>query len=355
MQPNYATQIEALLDIVYQNGASDLHLSVGRHPFIRVNGALNEIANYPVLTADDMIGMVTLMAGDEKSAKLAHLEEIDFAYNYGDKLRLRGNAYVQFGKVTLALRTIEKIRTLAELKLPDTLVQFTRAKQGFFLVVGPVGQGKSTTLAAMINAINTERREHILTIEHPIEYLHTEKQSIIDQREVGLDTVSFHSALESAFREDANVILVGEMQNPDTIATAVTAAETGHLVYSTLHTNSAAQTIDRIIDSFPPEQQDQVRVQLGSTLLGIFSQRLIPSLKGGRVAAYELLINTKAVATMIREGRTHEIDTAIETGSEHGMISMNRSLIDLVQRGEISIDDARLYTSNPDGLSGMIQ
>lgn len=355
MQSTYSTQIESLLDIVFQNGASDLHLSVGRHPFIRVSGSLNEVANYPELTADDMVGIVTLMAGQEKSAKLANLEEIDFAYNYGDKLRLRGNAYIQSGKITLALRTIEKIKTLTDLKLPQVLLQFTRAKQGFFLVVGPVGQGKSTTLAAMIDAINTERREHILTIEHPIEYLHIEKQSIIDQREVGLDTESFHTALESAFREDANVVLVGEMQNPDTIATAVTAAETGHLVYSTLHTNSAAQTIDRIIDSFPPEQQGQVRMQLSATLLGVFSQRLIPSLKGGRVAAYELLINTKAVATMIREGRTHEIDTAIETGTEHGMISMNRSLIDLVQRGEISIDDAKTYTSNPDGLSGMIQ
>ncbi len=355
MESNYATQVEALLDIVFQNGASDLHLSAGRHPFIRVQGALNEIANYPELTDDDMVGIVTLMAGAEKAERLAHLEEIDFAYNYADKIRLRGNAYVQSGKISLALRTIEKIRTLSDLKLPEALLQFTRAKQGFFLVVGPVGQGKSTTLAAMVDSINSERREHIVTIEHPIEYVHTEKQSIIDQREVGLDTQSFHAALESVFREDANVVLVGEMQNPDTIATAVTAAETGHLIFSTLHTNSAAQTIDRIIDSFPPEQQMQVRMQLASTLLGVFSQRLIPSLKGGRVVAYELLINTKAVATMIREGRTHEIDTAIETGSEHGMISMNRSLIDLVQRGEISIDDARLYTTNPDGLSGMIQ
>lgn len=355
MQSSFQQQVDALLDIVFQNGASDLHLSVGRHPFIRVNGALNEVTNFPELTPDDMVGIVTLVAGEEKSAKLANLEEIDFAYNYADKLRLRGNAYIQSGKVTLALRTIEKIRTLADLKLPQILLQFTRSKQGFFLVVGPVGQGKSTTLAAMIDSINTERREHILTIEHPIEYLHTEKQSIIDQREVGLDTESFHTALESAFREDANVILVGEMQNPETIATAVTAAETGHLVYSTLHTNSAAQTIDRIIDSFPPAQQEQVRVQLAATLLGVFSQRLIPSLKGGRVAAYELLINTKGVATMIREGRTHEIDTAIETGSEHGMISMNRSLIDLVQRGEISVDDARMFTTNPDGLTSMMQ
>lgn len=354
MEKNYLNFLELLLDNVYQNGASDLHLSVGRQPFIRVNGALNKVADHAVLTAEDMVGIVTLMAGEEKTSQLIHLREIDFAYRYGEKLRLRGNAFIQSGNISIALRTIEKIRSLADLKLPESLMQFTRAKQGFFLVVGPVGQGKSTTLAAMIDSINTERHEHILTIEHPIEYIHTEKQSIIDQREVGIDTESFHSALESAFREDVNVILVGEMQNPDTIATAVTAAETGHLVFSTLHTNSAAQTIDRIIDSFPPGQQDQVRIQLSSTLLGIFSQRLIPSLKGGRVAAYELLINTKAVATMIREGRTHEIDMAIETGTDHGMISMNRSLIELVRSGEISIDDARIYTTNPDGLSGMM-
>ena len=354
METNYANEIETLLDIVYQNGASDLHLSVGRHPFIRVNGALNEVQNYPELTADDMIGIVTILAGDEKSAKLVNLEEIDFAYNYGDKLRLRGNAYVQSGKITIALRTIQKIKTLSELRLPETLLQFVRAKQGFFLIVGPVGVGKSTTLAALIDVINSERREHIVTIEHPIEYIHPEKQSIIDQREVGLDTKSFHAALESAFREDVNVILIGEMQTPETIATAVTAAETGHLVLSTLHTNNAAQTVDRIIDSFPPEQEEQVRMQLSSVLLGIFSQRLIPSLKGGQVPAYELLINTKAVANVIREKRTQEIDTLIETGMEHGMISMNHSLIELVRAGEISIDDARMYSTNPTGLDGMV-
>lgn len=355
MEQNYQQELETLLDIVYQNGASDLHLSVGRHPFIRVNGALNPVSNYPELTADDMIGLVTILAGDEKAEKLVHSEEIDFAYAYGDKLRLRGNAYVQSNKISVALRTIQKIRTLSELRLPESLLQFARAKQGFFMVVGPVGVGKSTTLAAMIDVINSERREHIVTIEHPIEYLHPEKQSIIDQREVGLDTKSFHAALESAFREDVDVILVGEMQTPETIATAVTAAETGHLVFSTLHTNSAAQTVDRVIDTFPAEQQAQVRIQLAASLLGIFSQRLIPSLKGGQVPAYELLINDPAVANLIREGRTHEIDTLIETGAEHGMISMNRSLIELVRGGEISIDDARTFSTNPASLDGMMQ
>lgn len=355
MEQNYEQQIDTLLDIVYQNGASDLHLSVGRHPYLRVNGQLNPVANYPVLTADDMIGIVTQLAGEEKAARLVHLEEIDFAYDYGTRLRLRGNAFIQSGKISIALRTIQKIKTLSELRLPQSLLQFIRAKQGFFLVVGPVGSGKSTTLAALIDVINSERREHIMTIEHPIEYIHQEKQSIINQREVGIDTQSFHAALESAFREDVNVILVGEMQTPETIATAVTAAETGHLVLSTLHTNSAAQTVDRIIDTFPPEQEDQVRMQLSASLLGIFSQRLIPSLKGGLVPAYELLINTPAVSNLIREKRTHEIDTLIETGTEHGMISMNRSLIELVRAGEISIDDAKTYSTNPNSLESMIQ
>ncbi len=350
METNYQQQVETLLDIVYQNTASDLHISSGRHPFIRVNGELSEVATYPELTADDMIGLVTVLAGEEKATQLTEIVEIDFAYDYAGKLRLRGNAYIQSNRISIALRTISKIKTLAELHLPETLTEFARAKQGFFLVVGPVGSGKSTTLAAMIDLINSERREHIITIEHPIEYIHPEKQSIIDQREVGIDTKSFHAALESAFREDVNVILVGEMQNPETIATAVTAAETGHLVFSTLHTNNAATTVDRIIDSFPPEQQGQVRVQLAGSLLGIFSQRLIPSLKGGLVPAYELLLNTKATSNLIREGRTHEIDTIIETGSEHGMISMNRSLIELVRAGEISIDDAKKYSTNPDGL-----
>lgn len=354
METNYQQQIDTLLDIIYQNGASDLHISAGRHPLVRVNGALDSLMTYPQLTADDMIGIVTLLAGPEKAHQLLDLVEVDFAYDYQDRLRLRGNAYIQNGNISIALRTIQKIKTLSELRLPETLLQFTRAKQGFFLVVGPVGSGKSTTLAAMIDSINSERREHIVTIEHPIEYIHLEKQSIIDQREVGIDTQSFHQALESAFRQDVDVIMVGEMQTPETIATAVTAAETGHLVFSTLHTNSASQTIDRIIDAFPPQQQDQVRIQIASSLLGVFSQRLIPSLKGGQVPAYELLINTPAVGNLIREKRTHELETLIETGLDHGMISMNRSLIELVRQGEISIDDAKVYSTNPSGLENML-
>lgn len=350
METTYHDNLETLLDLVVQNGASDLHLGEGRHPFIRVNGELLPVVQYPILTKEDIAGLVSAMTSAENLKKIARLEEIDFAYDHQGKVRFRGNAYIQSGALACALRAIQDVKTLKELKLPDVLEQFTLQKQGFFLVVGPVGQGKSTTLAAMIDMINSTRKDHIVTIEQPIEYLHKEKQSIIDQREVQLDTTTFASALGSVFRQDVDVILVGEMRDPETIKTAVTAAETGHLVFSTLHTNSAAQTVDRIIDSFPAEQQDQVRIQLAGSLLGIFSQRLIPSQKGGLVPAYELLINTKAVANVIRENRTNEIDMMIETGSEHGMIDMNHSLLELVRSGDITLDEARSYSLNPQGL-----
>ena len=221
-------------------------------------------------------------------------------------------------------------------------------------MVGPVGQGKSTTLGAMIDLINNDQARNIVTIEDPIEHVYIPNKSIISQREVGIDTKDFNSALKSVFREDVNVIMIGEMRTPDTIATAVTAAETGHLVLSTLHTNNASQTIDRIIDSFPGDQQDQIRAQLAASLLGIFSQRLIPRITGGLIPAYELLLNTSAVSNLIREKRTHEIDVVIETSSESGMIDMNHSLIELVKRGEISIENAYQYSLNPKGLERMV-
>jgi twitching motility protein PilT len=238
--------------------------------------------------------------------------------------------------------------------LPQIISELARKKQGFFLVVGPVGQGKSTTLSAMVNLINNEQTRHIVTIEDPIEYVYIANKSIIDQREVGIDTKSFQDALKSVFREDVNVILIGEMRGPETISAAVTAAETGHLVLSTLHTNNASQTIDRIIDSFPGDQQDQIRTQLASSLLGIFSQRLIPRIAGGLVPAYELLLNNNAVSNLIREKRTHEIDVVIETGSEGGMVDMNHSLLELVRAGEISVENAYLYSLNPKGLERML-
>lgn len=354
MQNNYQQNLETLLELVIQNGASDLHLGEGRHPFIRTNGELTPIVQYPQLSKDDIVGMLGIMISPEALRKISNLQEVDFAYDFAGRVRFRGNVYIKSGTLAVALRAIQKVRTLQDLHLPDVLQQFIQPQQGFFLVVGPVGQGKSTTLAAMIDMINTTRKDHIVTIEHPIEYIHVEKQSIIDQREVELDTVSFADALSAVFRQDVDVILVGEMRDPETIKTAVTAAETGHLVFSTLHTNSASQTVDRIIDSFPAEQQDQVRIQLAGSLLGIFSQRLIPSQKGGLVPAFELLINTKAVANVIRENRTHEIDMLIETGTEHGMLSLNNSLLELVRSGDITLDEARTYSLNPQGLDQSI-
>jgi twitching motility protein PilT len=243
---------------------------------------------------------------------------------------------------------------MADLRLPPILADLARRKQGFFLVVGPVGQGKSTTLSAMLNVINNEQKRHIITIEDPIEHVYVANKSIVNQREVGIDTKDFHVALKEAFREDVNVIMVGEMRTPETIATAVTAAETGHLVLSTLHTNNASQTIDRIIDSFPGNQQDQIRAQLAASLLGIFSQRLVPRVAGGLIPAYELLLNNNAVANLIREKRTHEIDVVIETGSESGMVDLNHSLLELVRAGEISIENAYQYSLNPKGLERLI-
>jgi twitching motility protein PilT len=253
------------------------------------------------------------------------------------------------------LRAISnKILTLEELHLPKILETFARRKQGFFLVVGPVGEGKSTTLASMINMINLERKEHIVTVEDPVEYIFTEEKSIIEQREIRVDTDNFHSALRSMLRQDIDVGLIGEMRGPQTMAAAVTAAETGHLIFSTLHTNDAAQTIDRIIDTFPAAQQQQIRSQLASSLLGIFSQRLIPRISGGRIPAHELLINNNAVSSLIREGRSHEIGVIIETGSDQGMISMNRSLANLVREGEITPDNAYQYSNDPKALERLL-
>jgi len=270
-------------------------------------------------------------------------------------MRFRGNTYYRQGMLSIALRIIPRaIKTLAELNLPPILESFARKLQGFFLLVGPTGQGKTTTLASMIELINQTRAEHILTIEDPIEYIFESKRSIIDQREVRTDTLDFRDALTAMFREDMNVCLLGEMRDPDTISTAVTAAETGHLIFSTLHTNNASQTIDRIIDSFPAEQQDQIRIQLAGSLNGIFSQRLIPRISGGLIPACELLINNSAVSNLIRERRSHEIPTVIETGLSEGMIDMNRCLAELVRRGEITVESAYQHSLNPKILEKLI-
>ncbi|PIQ35637.1 MAG: type IV pili twitching motility protein PilT [Candidatus Yonathbacteria bacterium CG17_big_fil_post_rev_8_21_14_2_50_43_9] len=353
---NYKEEVEVIIARAISDGASDIHLSAGHYPTFRVSGNLVPLMNLAVLTPEDTMGMLTqIITPDFKERFLAD-KEIDFSYDFHNKGRFRGSAFYQKNAVSIALRAIPiQVKTISELNLPPILEMFTRKKQGFFLVVGPVGQGKSTTLASMLELINRERAEHIVTIEDPIEYLFNSQKAIIDQREVGIDTKDFRSGLQSVFRQDVDVIMIGEMRDLETISTAVTAAETGHLVLSTLHTNNASQTIDRIIDSFPGDQQSQIRVQLAESLVGIFSQRLVPRISGGLIPAYELLINNTAVSSLIREGRTHEIDIIIETGMKDGMIDMNRSLSELVLKGEITLETALLFSFNPKGLERMLQ
>lgn len=351
-----ADQLEELLDIVLKEGASDLHLTVGRRPGIRVSGGLVELANYPVLTADAAESLVGTMLSAAHKRRLEQERELDFSYAYRDRARFRVNVFFQRGFRGAALRLIPtQIRDFKTLNLPPILAEFCERPQGFFLAVGPTGHGKTTTLAAMVDYINHTRNDHVITVEDPIEYLFTSDRAIVDQREVGQDTESFGRALRSMFREDVDVVMIGEMRDPETMAAAVTAAETGHLVLSTLHTNNAAQTIDRIIDSFRADQQSQIRSQLASTLIGILSQRLLPRISGGLIPAVEVLIGTLAVRTLIRENKGHELDLVIETSSDEGMVSLNRSLMDLVRQSEVTLEQAVTYSLNPGELASLLR
>lgn len=353
---DYNKLVEELITFLVSQTGSDIHLSTGRKPSIRVAGQLLVLVNNEPFSQEGMLGILEVLIGKEKTEEFIKNKEVDFAFTStgNGKHRLRGNAFFQREKMSIVMRLIPKTETFQSLNLPPILQDLSMKQQGFFLVVGPVGQGKSTTMSAMINYINQQKATHIVTIEDPIEFVHFDERSIIDQREVGIDTKSFETALSSVFREDVNVIMIGEMRNPETIAAAVTAAETGHLVISTLHTNTASQTIDRIIDTFPATQQDQIRVQLANSLLGVFSQRLIPRISGGLIPAYALMINNDAIGNLIREKRTHEIDVVIETSSQLGMIDMNRSLLELVRKGEITIESAYQYSFNPKSLEQLL-
>lgn len=349
------TLLNELVEIVAKESASDLHLSEGRPPVIRVAGFLIPLSKIQVITKEDMEKLLAAVLTEPNKKEFQAKGEVNFSYAHSSDRRFRCNAFMALGKIGLAMRLIpSEVKSFEQLGLPPILETFARKQQGFFLVVGPVGVGKSTTLATMIETINRERLEHIVTIEDPVEYIFQPKKAIIDQREVKIDAPDFHSALEGIFRQDADIVMIGEMRDPETISTAVTAAETGHLVLSTLHTNNAAQTVDRIIDSFPPESQGQIRLQLSSSLLGIFSQRLIPRISGGLVPAYELLINNNAISNLIRDKRTHEISSVIETGSEEGMIDLNRCLAELVRRGEITAENAFRFSHNPRTLERLI-
>ena len=337
---------ELLIDAAKQN-ASDLHLAVGRHPTLRVDGALVPIEKEPQLTPETIDQLISALLTPEQKNKFLEKRQLDLAYSFEDKVRFRVNVYFQRGYMAASLRLIPgRIKTVEELGLLPILHEFSKLSQGFVLLVGPAGHGKSTTLAAILDEVNHNRTDHIVTIEDPIEYIFTQDRSIVSQREVGDDTPSFHAGLRTILRQDPDVIMIGEMRDSVSIATAMTAAETGHLVFSTLHTNSASQTIDRIIDSFSPEQQGQVVSQIASTMVGIVSQRLLPRLSGGRVPALEIMLVNPAIRNLIRERKIYQIDLVIETSLQEGMVTLNRSLANLVKNKEVSLENAELYSPN---------
>lgn len=341
--------LSQFFEVTIKNNASDLHLIAGNPPILRIDGKLNPLPSAAILDKDQVQSLCLSILNSEQKEFLTENKSIDFSYgfgggDYGDKGRFRINLYFQKGTLAGVFRLLPpKVKTIEELFLPQACHHFASLRQGLVLVSGPTGHGKSTTLAAMVNEINMTAQEHVITIEDPIEYVYPKGKSLISQRELGLDTLSWGESLRSALREDPDVVLIGEMRDPESIASAITIAETGHLVFSTLHTNSAAQTIDRIIDSFPENQQSQVRIQLSAALEGVISQRLIPKIEGGRIVASEVLIATNAVKSNIREAKTHLLDSIIETSQDVGMMSLESSLATLVKEGVVTFDVARSY------------
>jgi twitching motility protein PilT len=348
-------ELNKLLSIVLERDASDLHLQVGEPPIIRVDSALIRLDNYQVLSNDNISDLLDVLLRSTQKELFTKQMHADFSYAYKDNIRFRVNAFRQKGVLGIAMRLIpNRIKTLEELNLPTTFKSFTEKKQGLILVVGPTGHGKSTALASMINEINNSRAEHILTIEDPIEYLFTPNKSIVSQRELYVDTPSFDGALKAALREDINVVLVGEMRDLESMSAALTVAETGHLVFATLHTNDAAQSIDRIVDVFPSSQQPQIRSQLASVLSGIVSLRLLPKIGGGRIPAYEIMITNHAIRNVIRDNKIYEIPNIIHTTLEEGMVPLDKSLAFLVKQGQVDFETAQNYVMDKEYFLSLI-
>ncbi|MEI7758809.1 MAG: type IV pilus twitching motility protein PilT [bacterium] len=337
-------KIESILEEVVRRKASDLHIQVGLPPIMRVDGALIPIGGMTDLDSKTIEALIFSILDEEQKAILIKDKEFDFSFAFGDLGRFRVNLFHEKGNIAGAFRLLNNdIPSIEQLKLPPIIEKFSEFPRGLVLVTGPTGSGKSTTLAAMIHKINQEKAVHIITVEDPIEYTHRSIKSIIVQREVHYDTYSFSAALRSVLREDPDVVMLGEMRDLETIANAITIAETGHLVFATLHTNGAAQSIDRMIDVFPPHQQSQVRSQLSNILMAIVSQRLVPSVGGGRIPATEILVANPAVRNLIREGKIQQMEAIIQTGGEFGMQSMDKTLVGLVHSGEITFDEARNF------------
>jgi len=354
VQNNKFPGFSRLLDLAITKGASDIHIVKGAHPLFRIDGRLLPVTSEPPLDDQKLDQLLSEITDEDTLKKVQSKQEVDFSFEY-DHTRFRTNLYLQKDAISASLRLIpSKILSYVELGLPPIIEHFTTQSQGLVIVTGPTGHGKSTTLASMVQKINLERREHIITVEDPIEYLFQNEKSLISQREVGNDTLSFASALKSALREDPNVVLIGEMRDLETIESALTMAETGHLVLTTLHTNSAAQTVDRIVSVFPSYQQQQIRSQLASVLLGVISQRLIPKVSGGRVIAVEVLLANPAVRTLIRDNKIHQIPNVIQTSASEGMILLDKVLAELVSRGDVSLEDALTWSISPKTLKMMV-
>ena len=348
--------IKQYLQYVIDTKASDLHLISGIPPTLRIDGELKAIGNVGVLTPDSITELLGETLSSAQLERLSANKELDFSFPFSEKARFRVNAYTQKNSLAAAFRQIPlDIPDIESLGLPPILHSFTNLKQGFILVTGPTGHGKSTTLAAMLNEINKTRATHIVTIEDPVEFIFRPDKSIISQREMGEDTHSWSVALRSVLREDPDVVLVGEMRDYETIAAALTVAETGHLVFATLHTNSAAQSVDRIVDVFPEEQQKQVRLQLSNTLEAVFSQRLIPAINRGRVVTYEVMLATNAIRTAIRDGKTHQIENILVTSQEAGMSTLEQSLAGLVKHGTITMETAQSWSLRQEELSRLVR
>lgn len=349
-------RIEILLDEVIKKNASDLHLQVGLPPMLRIDGALIAVIGADSLDEESVEALIFAILDEDQKQILLKDKEFDFSFAYGDLGRFRVNAFHERGNLAAALRLIpNEIRTIEQLGLPEIINKFTSYPRGLILVTGPTGSGKSTSMAAMVHKINSEQSKHIITIEDPIEYTHKSHKSVVVQREVHYDTYSFSAALRSALREDPDVVLIGEMRDLETIASAITIAETGHLVLATLHTNSASQSVDRMIDVFPPHQQPQIRAQLSNILMAIVSQRLVPTIGGGRKAAAEILVATPAVRNIIREGKSYQLEAVIQTGAEFGMQSMDKQLVNLVHDGSITYDEAQNFAIDLDELDRLMR
>lgn len=349
-------KIETLLEECIKRKASDLHLQYGLPPILRVDGVLTPIAGNNPLNEETVKNLIFATLDEEQQKILMQDKEFDYSFAFGDIARFRVNAFHERGKLAAAFRLIpNQIKNINDLGMPAIVETFAEFPRGLVLVTGPTGSGKSTTLAALVDKINREKSAHIITIEDPIEFTHKSQRSVIAQREVHYDTFSFAAALRSALREDPDVVLIGEMRDLETIQAAITIAETGHLVFATLHTNSAAQSIDRMIDVFPAHQQPQVRTQLSNMLMAICAQRLVPAIGGGRVVAAEIMVANSAIRALIRDGKTHQLDTAIQTGADQGMQTMDRTLAKLVQTGVITYDSAREFAVDINELNRLVK